>query len=159
MIANLVILTVFVAAFSVTLWRSVPAAFAYVLLPALLLVFSVPEIEIQRLPDVTTLAAVGYGTVAASLLKGGEPLGFKFQVIDAIIVSLSVISAVSAAVAEDLWPGVSAFGQDFFEWLVPYFMGRMTFVHPYYRLRSAQVLTGLAINFIWKPKAPVLTAP
>jgi hypothetical protein len=144
-IANLVILTVFVAAFSVTLWRSVPAAFAYVLLPALLLVFSVPEIEIQRLPDVTTLAAVGYGTVAAFLLKGGEPLGFKFQVIDAIIVSLSVISAVSAAVAEDLWPGVSAFGQDFFEWLVPYFMGRMTFVHPYYRLRSAQVLTGLAI--------------
>jgi hypothetical protein len=144
-IAQLLILSIFVAAFAMTLWRSVPATFAYVLLPTLLLVFSVPEIEIQRLPDVTTLAAVGYGTVAAFLLKGGEPLGFRFQVIDAIIVALSLISAASAAVAEALWPGVSAFGQDFFEWLVPYFMGRMTFVQPYYRLRSAQVLTGLAI--------------
>ena len=145
MIANLVILGIFVAAFCTTLWRSVPATFAYVLLPALLLVFNVPALEIQRLPDVTTLAAVGYGTVLAFVLKGGEPLGFRLHLIDFVIVGLSLISGMSAAVAEALWPGVSAVGQEFFEWLVPYFMARTTFGNPYYRLRSAQVLAGLAL--------------
>jgi hypothetical protein len=145
LIANLLIIFVFVAAFSMTLWRSVAATFTYVLLPTLLLVFSVPLIEIKGLPDLTTLAAVGYGTVIAFVLKGGEPLGFRFVLIDGIIVGLSLISAASAAVAEYLWSGVGAFSKDFFEWLVPYFMARMTFTQPYYRLRSAQVLTGLAI--------------
>ncbi len=148
MVPNFVILSVFIAAFCVTFWRGMAATFTYVLLPSLLLIFSVPEIEIQRLPDITTLAAVGYGTVIAFLIKGGEPLNYRFHIIDAIVVALSVISAVSAAMAEDLWPGVSRFGQDFFGWLVPYFMARATFAQPYYRLRSAQVLTGLALLLV-----------
>lgn len=144
-IATLVIIGITLAAFCTTFWGSVPATFTYVLLPSLLLIFNVPEFLIQGLPDVTTLAAVGYGTVCAYLLKGGEPLRFRFHIIDGIIVGLSLISATSAAVAEDLWPGVSAFGQDFFQWLVPYFMARTTFTQPYYRLRSAQMLAVLAM--------------
>ena len=141
----LVIFLILILAFCVTLWRSVPATFTYVLLPCLLLVFNIPHVDVPLLPDVNTLTAIGYGTVAGFVLKGGEPLRFRLHLIDAIVVVLSLICAVSAAAAEVLWTGVSQGGQEFFGWLVPYFMARATFTEPYYRLRSAQVLAVLAL--------------
>lgn len=145
MIAAFVIFSILALAFCVTFLRSVPATFTYVLLPSLLLVFNVPLVNVPVIPDLNALTAVGYGTMAAFLLKGGEPLRFRLHIIDVIVIVLSIVAAVSNAFAENLWGGVSKFGQDFFGWLIPYFMARMTFVQPLYRLRSAQVLAGLAM--------------
>lgn len=145
MIPTLVILATLTAAFIVTLRVGVAATFTYVLLPSLLLVFTVRPLEIPGLPDITTLAGVGYGTVLAFLLKGGEPLRFRFHLVDAAMIALSVVAIVSSMMAEQLWTGVSTAGQEFFEWLVPYFMARIAFTYRHYRLRAAQLLAGLAM--------------
>jgi hypothetical protein len=143
--ATIVIFAILLAALWVTFARCVAASFAYVLLPSLLLVFNIPTLDVPVVPDLNPLTAVGYGTMAGFLIKGGEPLRFRLHVIDLLVILLSVVAAVSNAFAENLWGGVSKFGQDFFGWLIPYFMARMTLTQPYYRLRSAQMLAGLAI--------------
>ena len=143
MVPTLVIVGIFIAAFATTFWAGVPGAFAYVMLPALLLVYTVAPVEIEKLPDLTTLAAVGYGVVAGLIARGEMPR-LRWTLIDTLVVTLSALSVINAVYSEVLWTGVNRSGTEFFEWLLPYFMGRITFAHPHYRLRAAQVLTGLA---------------
>ena len=145
MLATIVILGIIVAAFFTTLYRNVAATFTYVLLPSLLMIFTVRPLEIEKLPDVSTLAAVGYGTFAALIIKGGEPLGIRLGVIDILVAILSLVNVVAAGAAEQMWTSVSVFGEQFFEFIVPYFMGRVVFADPFYRRRAAMVLTGLCI--------------
>lgn len=143
MLATFVILAIFAAAFLTTFYVNVAASFTYVLLPALLLVFTVSPLEIEKLPDVTTLAAVGYGTFAALVVKGGEPLGIRLGMVDVLVAILSLVYVVAAGAAEQLWTSVSTSGEQFFEFIVPYFMGRVLFANAYYRRRAAIVLTVL----------------
>lgn len=145
MISTLVILAIFAAAFLTTFYVNLAASFTYVLLPSLLLVFTVSPLEIEKLPDVSTLAAVGYGSFAAVVIKGGEPLGIRLSFVDVCVAFLSLVYIVGAGVAEQMWTSVSMTGEQFFEFIVPYFMGRVAFNQPYYRHRAAMVLTGLCV--------------
>ena len=144
MIATVVIVAIFLTAFVVTIRLGIAGTFAYVLLPAVLLLFTISPLEIYKLPDVSTLSAVGYGTVAAYFVKGGEPLGIRFNFVDAIMVALSLIAIVSAVAAEQIWTGVSTFGSEALEWVLPYFMARVAFAHREWRLPTAKVLVGIA---------------
>ena len=146
MIPTIVILFVFFSAFVVTFRGGVAACFTCVLLPAVLLIYTVSPLELFKLPDVSTLAAVSYGTIAALLIQGGGGgLGLRLHVIDALVIGLSAISVVSGVAAGELWTGVNAIGNEFLGTLVPYFMARVTFGSREWRLRAAMVLTGLAV--------------
>jgi hypothetical protein len=139
-----VILIIFTAAFLVTLRKNVGATFAYVLMPVLLCLFHIRAIEVQKLPDVSPLAAVSYGVLAALAIRGWER-PFNFHWLDALVIGLTIHKIVAAVVVEYVWTGVSSAGQQMLEIVVPYFMGRAVFCDRHHRLRAAQVIAALSI--------------
>ena len=138
-----IVLTCFVS-FFVTLRRGPGATFSYVLLPVTLLLFTVTALEIQKLPDVTTVAAVSYGTLAGLIVRGWKP-PFRLSLIDLLVVTLAALRVVSGTVNGQLWTGVSLIGQQVLMVLTPYVLARTAFIDRYYRGQSAKVLIGLAL--------------
>ena len=138
------ILLIFGVSFFVTLYKKVGATFAYVLIPTLLLFYNVAAIGVSGLPDVGTLSAISYGVMLALACRGWER-PFDFHWFDFLYLSLVVQKVVAGMAVEQIYTGVSTFGQQFLDVVVPYFMARAAFHSPHYRLRAAMVVAGLAV--------------
>ncbi len=143
-IAALLIITTFGLSLTISLRRGFGATFAYVLLPSVLLLYTVEPIEIQKLPDVTMVGAVSYGALLALAITGFK-LPIRFGVIDAAVLALSLWRISSGVANGSLWTGVSTVGSETLNVLVPYLLARAAFVDPFWRLRAAQVIAGIAI--------------
>ena len=144
MLAIPVILLICVAAFGVTMYRGLGATFAYVLLPTLLVFFNIRALEVNKLPDVTPLAAVSYGTLAALFFRGYQR-NFAYNGLDVLVMALTAQKVLSALVVEQVWTGVSTFGSEMLTIVVPYFMARSAFYDRESRLASAKVIVALAV--------------
>ncbi len=130
--------------FWLTLHRSVGAAFAYVMMPVILLAYTVRPIEIQRLPDIDTVTAASYGALLAIMIRGWRP-AFTLNAIDVMVIVMALWRVVASVATDVIYTGVSTLGSDTLSVLGPYFMARAAFVDPLWRRRSAKVLAGIAM--------------
>ena len=144
MLAIPVILLICAAAFGVTMTRGVAMAFAYVLLPTLLVFFNISPIEVNKLPDITPLAAVSYGTLLAVFFRGYER-NFAYSRLDALVLALVAWKILSALAVDKVWTGVSTFGTQTMTFVIPYFMARTAFYDREARLASAKVIVALSV--------------
>jgi hypothetical protein len=147
MISTLLIGLIAVLSFVVTARRGPGATFAYVMLPAMLLAFTVSPIAIYKLPDVTTTGAVGYGTLLGLVAIGWRP-PFKLGLIDFGVLSLMAVRIISGTVNGQLWTGVSYTGAEVLLVGVPYLLARTAFIDRHWRLQAAKVITIIAVSLV-----------
>jgi hypothetical protein len=118
---------VFIAAVLITLNRGAAITFALLYLPVLLLFSSVRRIGLPGLPDMSSTYAIIYGILAALVLKGGEPMPIKWNIVDTLMITMVGVMVIGAIQTDKLWTGVNTGGEQFFGILAPYFLARMAF--------------------------------
>jgi MFS family permease len=79
------------------------------------------------LPDMTSQFAVGYGVLAGLLLRGGEKIPFRWNILDSVVVTLWLLTIISYGITESMEMARNALGDGFFGFLTPYFMARWAF--------------------------------
>ncbi len=124
-----VIAACFAAALATAMFRGVGAAFAWVYLPALVLLSSATPVVLPGLPDASPDTASVYGILLGSLLAGRWPR-LRPTPIDLIFVLLLVTYIASAVKTEYLYTGVNIFGSLFLQLLAPYFIVRCFLARP-----------------------------
>src|SRR4051812_39441277 len=143
--ASLLILAIMVTAIAVTLMAGAAQAVVFVWLPAASLLYRVPPIDIDYLPDPTTTIGCMYGILIGLILKAGEPPRFRWNVVDTIVVLLSVAQVISAITTEYMYTGVSVGGQELLAWMMPYFLARHAFCSAQLRRSALWVVVGCFI--------------
>jgi hypothetical protein len=143
-VAVLVILLLLGLSFYLTLTRSVAMVFTYLMLPAVLLLFTVRSIEVQKLPDVTTLGAISYG-ILFGLAARGIRKTFVLGTVDYLLLLLLAWRIVASVATGNAWTGVSTLGSDMLMVVVPYFAARAAFVDREWRLKAAKVIAYICV--------------
>jgi len=142
---NLLIYTIiFVTTIYVTLRRGPGGAFVYVFLPCLLTLWNVPGLSVSPLPDFSTITTLSYALVLGVFIGGNLP-SIKWHFIDTLIVLSSVFVVITSYATEVLWTAVSATGDEFLRWMVPYFAARVAFQQPILRRHAALILAYIAM--------------
>ncbi len=118
---------VFLAAVFITLNRGAAITFALLYLPVLLLFNSVRRIGLPGLPDMSSTYAIIYGILTALVLKGGEPMPIKWNIVDTLMCLMVGVMVIGAIQNDKMWTGVNTAGEQFFGILAPYFLARMAF--------------------------------
>jgi hypothetical protein len=131
-----VVLILCVLALAVTLYRGAVWAFVSVYLPTLLLLAVTPQIALPSIPDMDARSGVIYGILGGLVLKGGEALPFRFGFADLLILLLALSAIITGAITEQWWTGVNVLGDQFLNFVVPYFLARAMFHYPEARRRA-----------------------
>jgi hypothetical protein len=134
-----------IAALMITVRRSGVWAFTTLYIPAVILVSNTKKIMLPGIPDIDALFGIMYGILGGIVIKGGEPLNFRFGVADAIMVALSCGAVISASVTEKIWTGVNMIGIEFLGFLMPYFLARAMFLDPAARRRALWIFVCIII--------------
>jgi hypothetical protein len=101
--------------------------FALLYLPAVLLLHSVSGISLPAIPALTPTTAATYAILLSLLPRIGQPLGFRLNLVDAVVIALSAAAIVSETKTD---PDASGFNQSAIQvvfWLFPYFIARAHF--------------------------------
>jgi len=138
-----VVLILCALAFSVTLYRSAVWAFVSVYLPTLLLLAVTPQIALPSIPDMDARSGVIYGILAGLVLKGGEALPFRFGFADLLVLCLSLSAIITGVLTEKWWTGVNVLGDQFLNFIAPYFLARAMFHLPEARRRALWTASAL----------------
>ncbi len=125
--SSIVVMLIFALAAYFTWTRGIAFAFAWVYLPVLFLLSATKSISLPMLPDMTSQFAVGYGVIAGLVLKGGERLTIRWNMLDTVIVALWVVNAISSGATGGMELARNAIGDGFFDFLTPYFLARIAF--------------------------------
>jgi len=141
----LLILGIMALAAAVTLMAGAAEAFVFVWIPSAMLLFRVPLIDIDYLPDPTTTIGCMYGILLGLVLKAGEVPRFRWNVVDTIVVLLSVAHVISAVTTEVIYTGVSVGGQEVLAWMMPYFLARHAFCSAQLRRSALWIVVGCFI--------------
>jgi hypothetical protein len=115
----------FLAALLTTFFRGAGSAFAFLYLPALLLLSEAHAVELPGVPDAKPPDACIYGILAGGLLGGRWPR-LRPCPIDLIIVVLLFEYVLSTLLTEGTRAAVSVFGSTSLWLVVPYFVVRCT---------------------------------
>src|SRR3954464_4776648 len=126
----------FCLAVYLTLYRSAVVAFVTLYLPALILLNTTQKLSLPGLPDMNATFGIVYGIMGGLVLKGGEQFPFKWGFMDTLLCLLTLSTVITGMVTEELWTGVSILGEQFMQYLVPYFMARVLFHSPEMRRRA-----------------------
>lgn len=126
--SSIVVLLIFASSTYLTWRRGVAWAFACVYIPVLVFLSATKSISLPLLPDMTSQFAVGYGVLAGLVLRGGERVPFRLNVLDVLMVALWLVAAGAAGAAEGMEMARNTIGDGFFDWLTPYFLARWSFV-------------------------------
>ncbi|MCS7033215.1 MAG: hypothetical protein NZ561_04365, partial [Phycisphaerae bacterium] len=127
MIAQLVVVLIFLASAYITWTRGVAFTCMLVYLPVQFFLASTEAIRLPLLPDMTSQFAVGYGLLAGLLFRGGEHIPFRWNILDTIVTSLWMLAVVSEFSSEGLSMARNALGDGFLGMITPYFMARWAF--------------------------------
>jgi hypothetical protein len=111
----------------VTLQRGAVMAFVWLWLPCQLLLYLAPRVPVPSLPDISPPFGVLYGIMLGLVLKGGERLPFRWNLMDTLILLITLSDIVSYTITEKVWTGVAVLGDRYFEYVAPYFMARIMF--------------------------------
>ncbi|HTL30940.1 MAG TPA: O-antigen ligase family protein [Tepidisphaeraceae bacterium] len=117
----------FISAIVITLQRGAAITFAILYLPILLLLSSVRRIGLPGLPDMSSTYGIIYGILTALVIKGGEPMPIRWNLADTLMIAMVGATVISGIATDKLWTGVNIAGEQFFNYLAPYFLARMAF--------------------------------
>jgi hypothetical protein len=147
--SQIAIIAILLASFVMTLSRGITTTFALLYIPVLLLFSSIQPLPLPGLPDMRSTYAVVYGILLAVVLRGGQPLSLRWSVIDTLVVLCSILTVITSATTEVLWTGVSSSGEQFLNFLSPYFLARVAFNSPEGRRQAlwSCVVCALLIGF------------
>lgn len=147
--STLVIGILFILAITITLSRNAAITFAVLYLPILLLLSSVRRIGLPGLPDMSSTYAIIYGILTALVIKGGEPIPIRWNLLDTFMTLMVAVTVISGIVTDKLWTGVNLAGEQFFNYLAPYFLARMAFQSAEARRLALQscILSAFVIAF------------
>lgn len=135
---------VLVCSLLVTILRGAPAAFVVVYLPVLLLVSDVLAIQIEPLPDMTPLVAAIYG-IAVGFFFSRTRSSFRFTLVDASVVLLTLTFVIGGVISEHVYTGVSRAAGEVLSRLAPYFLARLAFASPISRRNALRLLLGFVV--------------
>jgi hypothetical protein len=138
-----VVLILCALALAVTLYRSAVWAFVTVYLPTLLLLAVTPQIALPSIPDMDARSGVIYGILGGLVLKGGETLPFRFGLADLLVLLLALSSIITGIITEKWWTGVNVLGDQFLNFITPYFLARAMFHSPEARRRALWTCVGI----------------
>src|SRR2546423_4120560 len=129
----------------ITLQRGAVTAFVWLYFPSLLLLDLSPQIPIPSFPDIGATHGVMYGIIFGLLIKGGEPMPFRWGWLDTLVILLVVSMIISYMATEKVWTGVAVAGEQFFEYIAPYFMARIMFHSAKARRQALWIIIAIAI--------------
>ncbi|HEX4124439.1 MAG TPA: hypothetical protein VHY37_06910 [Tepidisphaeraceae bacterium] len=101
--------------------------FAFLYLPAVLLLHSVSGIELPTVPALTPTTAATYAILLSLLPRLGRPIGFRLHLIDAAVIALSAAAIASEIKTDPGSNGVNQLVIQIVFWLFPYFFARAHF--------------------------------
>lgn len=107
-----------------TLYRGTAMAFAWLYLPIVLLLSAVPPWKVPGVLHMTATNGVIYGILLGLVLKGGEPVQIRWNIVDALVLLLAGSSIITAMHTAELWTGVDAGFEVLIGWVAPYFLAR-----------------------------------
>lgn len=143
-----VIAIVLIVAFYVTVNHGVSRAFACVFIPALLLLTRVETMEKPVVLQLNGYSAAVYGILLGWPLSK-EKVHLRFNLLDFIVVTLSVINVISGVQNGESYTGVAVFFVEIQNRIFPYFMARMAFREMETRkFALTWVLRSMAIIFV-----------
>jgi hypothetical protein len=143
---TLALLAIFAATVYVTAFYSIARAFVFVYVPALLILYLVPQQSLPGIPNLTTPSAVGYAVLMMAPFKWREVQRIRLNGLDLMVLLMFVPPVISVMLNNTLWDGIGRSGEMFFRWIVPYFMGRIAFVDADARRALLPVLCTCAIT-------------
>ena len=130
------VVILFCTAMYLTLYRGAVVAFVTLYIPCLLLLNTTQKINIPGAPDMNATFGVIYGICGALVMKGGEPMPFKWGWMDTVWCLGALSTVITGMVTEYVYTGVSVFGEQFLGYLAPYFLARVMFHSPEMRRRA-----------------------
>src|SRR4051794_37778064 len=122
-----IVLILCAVALAMTLYRGAVWAFVTVYLPTLLLLAVTRQIALPSIPDMDARSGVIYGIMGGLVLKGGEALPFRFGFADLLVLLLALSSIITGVLTEKWWTGVNVLGDQFLNFIAPYFLARAMF--------------------------------
>jgi hypothetical protein len=140
-----VVVLAFLAGLLVTGQRGLAAGFAWVYVPVLLFLSGTAPIDLPSWPDVGPVHAVLYGILFGSMMNGGRLPTFRWAPVDTLIIGVAACYVISGMFTEELYTGVSLIGEKALEWVIPYFVARMTFQSEQGRADTLKVLVACLV--------------
>jgi hypothetical protein len=135
------ILAIFVIALLAAVIRGISWTFVFIYLPALILFNQVKQLPIPHAP-----LNAQWGPIYAIILAlpfNKEPLRFRFNLLDAIIVLLLISSTITGWTTEYFETGINNLRQETLNWIGPYFIARVVFQKWETRRMALNCLIGL----------------
>src|SRR3954466_10293552 len=136
MLGKPVVFIFFALAAYLTIYRSAVVAFVTCYLPALLLLNATAKINLPGLPDMNATYGIIYGIIGGLVLKGGEPLPFKWGWMDTLMLLITLSVILTGMTTEYVYTGISILGEQMLGYLAPYFLARVMFHDPAMRRRA-----------------------
>src|SRR2546423_4733200 len=115
------------ASLLLTLQRGAVTAFVWLYFPSLLLLDLSPQIPIPSFPDIGATHGVMYGIIFGLLIKGGEPLPFRWGLLDTLDILLVVSMVISYIATEKVLTGEAVAAGANFKCVTPYVPTHHTF--------------------------------
>ncbi|HMO26366.1 MAG TPA: hypothetical protein PKB10_08850 [Tepidisphaeraceae bacterium] len=130
-------------------------AFAWVYLPTIILISTVPRyaLPISQIPPLTQVTSCMYGILIGIVLRGGEQFAFRWNAIDWLIVALALSRVVTTAITERLWTSGNTLTDVAFNWVAPYLLARHMFADV--QARKHALIAGAACCIALVPAALV----
>jgi hypothetical protein len=131
---------ILLAALGVTLQYGAAFAFVWIYLPVLLLMSHVAAIPVPGLPDITSPFGALYGIGAGMFLRGQWLPNIRWNLVDAVVLSIAACKVISSGTTEQLWTAVSSSGEQVLDWVFPYVLARMMFQSEKLRADALKVI-------------------
>ena len=149
--SQLILAILFLAAAALTGGRGPKWVFPFVLLPAVLLGFTIKPLAVPFIPDVTSVAALCYGVIVGMgyrVVTSAQPLNFRPHPIDLMLVAVMGIAVLSNVYHKGAWEGVSTAGNEGLLYLGPYFLGRLALFDRDVRAASLKILSAISLALL-----------
>ena len=106
--------------------KGLARAFAWVYVPAILLVNFATSKQMPAIPNLATPTAVGYGCVLGLVLRPSELKKIRWIGLDTMMVLMVIPTFLSTLSTVDAWNAYRESMEVAFRWLLPYFFARIS---------------------------------
>lgn len=141
---------ILVSAMIITYVYGSARAFAWVYLPTLILISTVPRyaLPMSQIPALTQVTSCMYGILIGIMLRGGERFEFRWNAIDWLIVALALSRVLTTAINERLWTSGNTLTDVAFNWVAPYLLARQMFADVHARRHALMAGAACCIALI-----------
>ena len=147
MLSTVAILGLFLLSLAVTVQHGLKWALPYAVVPGLILLGPTNPLPLKGLPDMTTMVAISYGCLLG-LPFSGRAVRLIWHPVDTVLMLLVLVYGISNLTNLALWDGISGWGNEFLQFVVPYFVARVGIVDLDVRRALLKVLTVILVGLL-----------